>query len=256
MGAAVRVESSVWGDLRYDHLAAMLGVSKYEVIGRMTHLWGFCTERLAHALAPAAVDVIIDHQKLIEADLAEMQPDGLVRVKGTKGRIEWLEKKRKAASKGGKSRGKQLRVTRQASALAPAKVMADPATTPPAPALTTTRYVDTKTRSRGSRVTLEQAEAAYDLYPRKQGKADGIAKLRERISGPEDYDACIAWLKRLAKAWEGSTKEQRRYLPHFKTWANQRRWDDEEIPEPEPEKPLAKSVAWDAYTGPSYERLS
>lgn len=111
MAAPVRVEDRVWSDPRVELLGALLGVPQefaIEVaVSRLVKLWGFCTDRGAHVLPERLVTTILRSEAgadaLIDADLGE-RTDGGIYVRGTRGRIEWLEKKRAAARKGAESR--------------------------------------------------------------------------------------------------------------------------------------------------------
>ena len=45
MAAPVRVEAEAFSDPRIQLLAELGGWSRYEALGRMTHLWSACTDR-------------------------------------------------------------------------------------------------------------------------------------------------------------------------------------------------------------------
>lgn len=110
MGAAVRLEASVWTDPRFDRLARALKCHRDVAVCRMARLWSFCTERGVYVVDPmdAAVFLECDDDFVIialcdKANLGVAGPEG-IRVRGTKGRTEWLGKLRMAASAGGASR--------------------------------------------------------------------------------------------------------------------------------------------------------
>jgi hypothetical protein len=102
---SVRIEDDAFGDLRYETLAQVAGLADADhARGKMARLWRQCTaERIYHlsetevcaVLGPRGVDA------LIESRLGE-QTDRGIRIRGTRGRIEWLEKLRKNGKKGGR----------------------------------------------------------------------------------------------------------------------------------------------------------
>jgi hypothetical protein len=102
---SVRIEDDAFGDLRYETLAKEAGLADADhARGKMARLWRQCTaERIYHlsetevcaVLGPRGVDA------LIESRLGE-QTDRGIRIRGTRGRIEWLEKLRKNGKKGGR----------------------------------------------------------------------------------------------------------------------------------------------------------
>lgn len=108
---AVRVEAKAFTDPR---IAALAAVAKYEVdeaIGRLTRLWLWCTEKETYC-APAWLVwsvMRVSDEDFVRLDLGEWADDQkkLIRIKGTKGRIEWLSERR-AASKAGGETTKQL----------------------------------------------------------------------------------------------------------------------------------------------------
>jgi hypothetical protein len=95
----VTIESTVWGDPRYERLAVLLGVHKYEAIGRMAHIWAWATEIEKDVVMEGDLAILLGKdtdiavRALVESRLGEVV-DGGVRVKGCTGRIEWLGKMR------------------------------------------------------------------------------------------------------------------------------------------------------------------
>lgn len=110
--ASVRVEQSAISDPRFELAAKRMGVSRHDILGRMMFIWEHCTEQQTYYLQPEVVDTIACFEgfSLIICDpivsLAEATDKG-VRIKGTKGRIEWLGRLRKGQKSGGKSRSKK-----------------------------------------------------------------------------------------------------------------------------------------------------
>jgi len=106
MAAPVRVEASALSDPRIDLLGQLAGYSRYEALGRLTHLWSACTEKQTHVASEALVRACIGPagvQHMLEAELAERAEGGL-RIRGTDGRIEWLGEFSERGAGAGKAR--------------------------------------------------------------------------------------------------------------------------------------------------------
>lgn len=108
---SVTVTDLALQDARYEMLGALAGYNHHEALGRMVRLWHWCTKKSSYEvtegvvkahLGPSGVDAIL------ESELGERTESG-IRVCGTKGRIEWYQKKVEAAKKGGKARAKGKR---------------------------------------------------------------------------------------------------------------------------------------------------
>jgi hypothetical protein len=111
MSAAVRIESDAFGDARFDVLGNAAGYNRFEALGRMAHLYRYCTDRCLYIVSEAAIVACLGPkgvEAIIAADLGERQAGG-IRVKGTQGRIEWLTDLRKSASEGGKARARSAK---------------------------------------------------------------------------------------------------------------------------------------------------
>lgn len=120
MSAAVRVEPQAFTDPRFGILGRLLGVSRFDALGRMFHVWSWCTERQRHDIPVFFLagmfdgDVEAFSSSVVAAELGawldctepENHPPGCrhIRIKGTAGRIEWLGERRRAAPAGGKAR--------------------------------------------------------------------------------------------------------------------------------------------------------
>lgn len=107
MAASVRIEDEAFGDLRYDVLAGLCGLSDADhARGKMALLWRQCTALAVYVLPVSIVAAVLGENgasALVESGLGEAC-DGGIRVRGTRGRIEWLKKLKKAARKGGLAR--------------------------------------------------------------------------------------------------------------------------------------------------------
>jgi hypothetical protein len=126
-----RVDDRARKDPRFAILGKRLGTTRFDALGRMGEVWAYCAEHKAYVVPAHIIDVVAEFDgfaELIcspEVDLAEPSEGG-VRIRGTKGRIEWLEKLRKNAKKGGRARASQ-----KASHLASQKVTQTPAKADP-----------------------------------------------------------------------------------------------------------------------------
>lgn len=99
--AAVRVESEAENDIRFHLLAKQAGLADADhALGKMLRLWRACTNRQSYVLSEAVVACVVDPDALVAAELGE-RVEGGIRIRGTKGRIEWLGERRKASRKGG-----------------------------------------------------------------------------------------------------------------------------------------------------------
>lgn len=103
--AAVRIEEEAFSDPRLELLGSIAGYNRFEALGRMANLWRVCTNRCSYVLSEANVVACLGSKgvdAIIQADLGEREADG-IRIKGTRGRIEWLRSKREAGRKGGEA---------------------------------------------------------------------------------------------------------------------------------------------------------
>ena len=107
---------------RYELLATRLGLADGDhARGKMARLWRQCTLEQTHVLTADDVVVVLGPkgpEALVAARLGEWlfpadasgnpaeasETQRLVRIRGTKGRIEWLGELRGGASEGGKAR--------------------------------------------------------------------------------------------------------------------------------------------------------
>jgi len=69
-------------------------------------------------------------------------------------------------------------------------------------------------------------EAAYQLYPRKQGKKKGILKLEKIIKTEQDYNLLLVGIKNYSREKEGIEKK---YIKLFSSFVESEAWLDEDI---------------------------
>jgi hypothetical protein len=106
----VNVEPRAFTDPRFVHLGQLLGTNRYDAIGRMALVWAECTERNRHALPKDELNHLFDDVKrfsdlIIKAKLGRTRRED-VYICGTRGRIEWLERIRRASRENGKKGGR------------------------------------------------------------------------------------------------------------------------------------------------------
>lgn len=118
--SSVRVEAIAFRDHRYARLGVLIGGNRFTALGAMAHVWDVLQERYrpergdsnyrltAHDLA-AIFEGFRWAKRFGEhmhaAELAEPEADGF-RIRGSRGRIEWLHAKRAGARIGGHARAK------------------------------------------------------------------------------------------------------------------------------------------------------
>jgi len=68
----------------------------------------------------------------------------------------------------------------------------------------------------------------YSLYPRKVGKARGLALCRSKVKSQVKYELMLASAKEMCSLWRGRNKEQKEFCPMFDTWVSKGRWQEDE----------------------------
>lgn len=98
MASSVRIEDEAFSDSRYDRLAVELGLPDADCArGKMARIWRQCTIEQRYELDVKDVITLLGDRgpdALVLSRLGEINGDS-IRIKGTKGRIEWLKKLRK-----------------------------------------------------------------------------------------------------------------------------------------------------------------
>jgi hypothetical protein len=147
--ASIRLEDEARTDPRFVILGKKLGTTRFDARGRTEELWAFCTEKQTYYLTETMIDTLAEFEgfaKLIVSDeigLADIADKG-IRIKGTRGRIEWLKKLRISSKKG----GEKTRAKWQAKRLAKEKPKPEPKegalSLVPVPALVLTNNINTE----------------------------------------------------------------------------------------------------------------
>ncbi len=103
--SSVRIESAAFGDDRFEMLARKAGLADADhARGKMARLWRQCTIEQRHILTVEEIALVLGDSgadALIVARLGVRVDDG-IRICGTRGRIEWLEKLKENGKKGGR----------------------------------------------------------------------------------------------------------------------------------------------------------
>ncbi len=118
MPAPVRIEQLAWTDWRFEAIGRRLYPNLDPVDARdLAHMKfnkvvAHCTRHQVYALRAIELDGIGGTgfaRALVECELGEHVDAENVRVKGTSGRIEWIDSKKKNGSKGGKAKASRKR---------------------------------------------------------------------------------------------------------------------------------------------------
>lgn len=145
----IRIESKAWTDTRYTTLALELGLAASEsdtALIRCAAIWRWQTEHFTddaptYAVAPAVVNGALKSldgaRALVAADLAELEADGRLRIRGGrddkgKSRIDWLYRERERNRAKGEKRHRDAERAggRFATSRAPAAHQPDVGTEP------------------------------------------------------------------------------------------------------------------------------
>lgn len=161
--ASIRVEKKAFTDPRFKVLAKRMGTSRFDARGRMEEVWSYCTEHQTYFVSSELINEIAEWENFSElilddsVGLAEKTTKG-IRIKGTRGNIEWLAKLRKNASKGGKATSANRRSKTVASGTQNKVPDERPITTAPAPVPASVPVLVKKTGTKNN--THNAAEAS------------------------------------------------------------------------------------------------
>jgi len=188
---SVRIEDDAFGDLRYDTLAQVAGLADADhARGKMARLWRQCTAERIYILTEAEVCAVLGPRgvnAIIAARLGDQVSRG-IRIRGTKGRIEWLANLRENGKKGGRPR-KASNETRQ-------KPSGSGESNPPSPSPSPSP-VSAPAPVQGSEI----APAAPSSEPDKPAQAKRRAEAKPT---PPGYAATIATFHAAYEAQTGS----------------------------------------------------
>lgn len=72
-------------------------------------------------------------------------------------------------------------------------------------------------------------ESIYQQYPKRTGKAKGLAKLAATVKTPEDFAQLTRAVEWMSRTWRGHDNH---FCPGFLPFANGKMWADDEWPKP------------------------
>lgn len=137
--ARVNVDSQALVDARFGILSSLMGLDDPDyAMGKMVRLWMQCIERETYVITkPVIVSLFRGNQDapmwLVQSELAE-EVEGGLRIKGTKGRIEYLAEKRAKARRNGTKGGRPAGGKRKPTLVSNNNQRRGVVETPPAPA--------------------------------------------------------------------------------------------------------------------------
>lgn len=113
--ARVNIDECALSDPRFDVLASLMGVADADFArGRMIRIWMQCANRETYVLSEEIISAIFKTdgagELLVRAQLAQKVQDGF-RIRGTKGRTDYLKRKRATARQNGKLGGRKRKPT-------------------------------------------------------------------------------------------------------------------------------------------------
>lgn len=140
--SSVRIEDEAFSCERYEDLAALAGLADADhARGKMARLWRQCTIEQTRVLTPLTITRVLGSrgvEALVGARLGEIVANG-VRIRGTKGRIEWLKKLRsngKYGKRGGRPRNNPQGLSKKPMRVSESPLSETPLTLTPALTLT------------------------------------------------------------------------------------------------------------------------
>lgn len=197
MLAAIRVEEKALTDPRFGILGKLMGVDKFSARGRVEVLWAHCTETKSYYLSESVIDTLAEFDGFAallchsEVMLAEKTDDG-IRIKGAKGRIEWLAKLRKNGKKGGRPRSKKKKPFGFEN-----ETKVEPGANPPIPVPVPT-LTNNKTIKNKVYVLPKELEESWQMFWTAQINKVG------KIYAQECFEKCLQTytISQILDAWE------------------------------------------------------
>lgn len=219
--ARINIEDSLYQDHRFLSLCIKFG-SIETALGAMVRVWSV-----------AQKFYVLDDRKIpreewvkqglndavIEVGLAE-NVDGRVRVAGVDEQFKWLLQRIEAGRRGGQAVGKRKEAVAKRP-LAGAKPL-----TLTLPLTLDSKELNTSPTDVGECVSKSDIEAVYSRYPRKEGKSDGMKRLKTQIKTPEDLKKFSFAVEQYRAKCERDRTEPR-YIKHFSSFVSEwRDWVD------------------------------
>jgi len=215
MAAPVRIEDDAFSDVRYDVLATLCQLADADhARGKMAVLWRQCTAQNTYVLSAAVVCAVLGPrgaESIVESGLGE-QVDAGIRIRGTRGRIEWLRKLKKNAQKGGRAKAaKRQKVGKREAA----KSLPPPF--PPTPTLTPTQKREGERETRPPDQPKTGPSLATELWTLHAERYAALnAALNAGLPGLLPAGHAVGWrdLRDRIAAFTGDTDAARKACMH------------------------------------------
>ena len=215
--ASVTVDVTALADPRFTILGGMLGAPSEtaQAVGlyHAMRVWSYCTEKCVYRVDPAILDAL--QPGLANALLASRlgcTSRTSIRIKGTKGRVEWLNKLRE-----------NNRIRKQRSRSGHAAVTRDnPGPLTLTPTLTPTKELKTNTTcAPRTRVVVDPAgfAEAWKAYPHYETRSSrkASAQVWSKLGLSPHASGVLAWISK-ASASDDWTRENGRFVPGMQVW--------------------------------------
>lgn len=248
--ARINIEDELFRDARFLWLSEEVGGSA-KALGFLVQFWLAAQRRWGQGELLPASEFLPMWEPLIKVGFAKRIDDS-VYARGAEERFAWYRTRKKAAVEAGKKSAK-VRKSRTGSAQPKApnhartigsgtpnhvRTMSEPNPNPPTLTLNIKDLRDqqdlvTTPRPRSEKISNAHLRArllaAYQAYPRKRGKKDGLAYLTRKSWTEEELASFELAVRNYAAHCAG---EEQRFIKHFSTWVR-REWEDWVEPEQE-----------------------
>lgn len=215
--ARITVDVTALADPRFTILGGLLGASSEtaQAVGlyHAMRVWSYCTERCVYTIEPAILDALQPGlaNALLASQLACMSRT-LLRIKGTKGRIEWLEKLRE----GNRIRQKRSRVSHALVTRDNPGVLTPVLTPTPTKDLKTNTTCAPRTRVVVDPAGFAEAWKAYPHYETRSSRK-ASAQVWSKLGLSPHASGVLAWISK-ASASDDWTRENGRFVPGMQVW--------------------------------------
>jgi len=214
VGDTVRIEAQAWGDWRFAALANALGIDRYSALARCAYLWGVCTSSGSYFVPPAVCGGVLERPPaeavaaLVGAFLAEETPEG-VRLKGTKGRVEWKDKLKRAGRRGGAVRAAQAGRSAEGTFVSAATGVQTPHQAPSRPGADT-RQTQTSPTATATATAIQGLPGVAELV--RQSKAAGVTQNKVAQACLVGNKTVSLWFRGKAAPEPGHLEQWRRLI--------------------------------------------
>jgi hypothetical protein len=231
--ARITVEQVALTDTRYVHLGRLYKKDRLWALGVMVFIWNQCQELEKYCLTPEEISYVHEGIKrlpenLVLTHLAELQPDGSLYIRGTKGIIEWLAERRKDGKKGGRPHNPMV------------NPMVLPQNNPPVPVPVPVPVQDTKNTlplckglkkgrelPKGKIDYPEDFQRFWNAYPNPTSKKAAYKEWLAAKDKPPLNEIIAAIEKQ--KAYKAKRSQAGQFVPEWpdpERWIKKGRWED------------------------------